>query len=98
MSRTPFHPDGSEPNQLVTYTPSDEIPELRYPEDRRLSAYAGSIDVQSVSIQSIELLPIPTVWDLESCMDWHEYKQNSHKGRHREHALYLAAKALTEMS
>ena len=94
MSRTPFHPDGSEPNQLVTYTPSDEIPELRYPEDRRLSAYAGSIDVQSVSIQSIELLPIPTVWDLESCMDWHEYKRNSHKGRRREHALYLAAKAL----
>jgi hypothetical protein len=94
MSRTPFNYRGSAPNQFVTYAPDVDIPELRYPEDAKLTAYTGPIDINGLAIQDATLLPVPVLWDLESCVDWTDYRRNSNKGRRREHAFYLGARAL----
>ena len=94
MSKVPFRAPGSNNNWWIKYESDAVVPEPKYPEDLRFQEIGSPIDLSKVSVQDITLLPIPTEWDLDACVDFHEYKRNTNRGKRRAHAFYLGAKAL----
>ena len=94
MSRSALRAPGASGNQWIKYEPDADIPEPKYPEDQRFKAVGLPVDLSNVSLQDITLLSVPTKWDLDTCVNYHDYKHNTHRGKRRAHAFYLGAKAL----